>query len=113
MPGGHFDWHDWVTPEIKRVQSALDNERQLVTQALGVRFFSREEIGRGCHYAGESWKIIQPQGEIPDSAQTVPLRFVTEDVPMGLVPIASLGQMLRGRYTRHTFTHYGSLGFHG
>jgi opine dehydrogenase len=93
MPGGHFDWHDWVTPEIKRVQSALDDERRLVTEALGVRFFSRAEISE-MHYAGESWKIIQPQGEIPESAQTVPLRFVTEDVPMGLVPIASLGEML-------------------
>jgi opine dehydrogenase len=93
MPSGHFDWHDWVTPEIKRVQSALDGERRLVSQALGVRCYTREELSQ-MHYAGEAWKIIQPTGEIPKSAQTIPERFITEDVPMGLVPIASLGDML-------------------
>lgn len=93
IPAGQFDWHEWITPEIERVEAALDNERKLVTEGLGVRFFSIEEIIE-MYYVGESWEIIQPTGEIPQSAQTIPPRFITEDVPMGLVPIASLAKML-------------------
>lgn len=93
MPTGHFDWHDWMTPRVKLVAKALDRERREVAAALGVKAYVKEELAFKW-YAGEPWKIIQPTGEIAQSSETVPSRYVTEDVPHGLVPIASLGRAM-------------------
>lgn len=93
MPKGHFDWHDWMTPKIKLVAKTLDRERRDVAKSLGVRAYVKEELAFKW-YAGEPWKIIQPTGAIPESSETVPGRYITEDVPHGLVPIANLGRAL-------------------
>ncbi len=93
MPKGHFDWHDWATPRIKKVSIGIDNERVQVAAALGVHAYTKAELSQ-MQYAGEAWKIIQPAGEIPASSETIPDRFITEDVPHGLVPVASFGRIL-------------------
>jgi opine dehydrogenase len=93
MPSGHFDWHNWATPRVKKVSEAIDRERVRVAQALGVPGYSKAELSQ-LQYAGEPWKIIQPTGDIPESSATVPPRYITEDVPHGLVPVALLGRLL-------------------
>jgi opine dehydrogenase len=93
LPAGHFDWHDWITPKIKKVSHAIDGERIQVAEAMGVRAYSEAELTY-MWYAGEPWKIIQPTGDIPPSSETVPARYLTEDVPHGLVPTASLARIL-------------------
>jgi opine dehydrogenase len=93
LPTGHFDWHDWETPKIKKVSHAIDTERVRVAEAMGVRAYSDVELTH-MWYAGEPWKIIQPTGAIPQNSETVPLRYIVEDVPHGLVPTASLGRLL-------------------
>lgn len=89
----NFDWHDWVTDDVHRVQSALDVEIQALGAALGVRTNTRAEM-QDLQYRGIKWEIIQPTGAVPANAVTVPDRFITEDVPEGLVPLSSLGTML-------------------
>lgn len=93
MPKGHFDWHDWATPRVKKVSVGIDQERVRVAGALGVRAYTKAELSE-MQYLGEPWKIIQPEGEIPASSETIPDRFITEDVPHGLVPVALLGRVL-------------------
>jgi opine dehydrogenase len=88
----NFDWHDWVTPDIKLVQTALDAEIQAIGKAGGLQTFTQAEMS-DLHYRGIKWQIIQPTGKLPESAVTMPTRFITEDVPMGLVPLAQLGDV--------------------
>lgn len=87
--GGNFMiYRDGGTPSVGRVIDAVGRERDEVAKALGIShtpwspFY--EETRRGV------W--------IHDPAETGPPhlhhRYVTEDVPYGLVPLASLGDLL-------------------
>lgn len=89
----HFDWHDWVTPGIQRTQAVLDAERGAVLRAMGVRYISAVEAAKAS-YDGQAWKVVPLQGAVPDSSRTIAPRFITEDVPMGLVAWASMGRKL-------------------
>ncbi len=87
----HFDWKEWVTPTIRRIEHLLDEERRLVVEALGLRYYSHDEAVQ-LMYHGRTWPIVPLQGEVPKGSKTIPPRYVEEDIPMGLVAFASFGQ---------------------
>lgn len=89
----NFEFSEWVTPPVKPMVEKLDRERMAVIQALGIRGITDEEFYVLC-YGGKKRDVVQRVGEVPPNATIVPDRYITEDVPMGLVPIASLADVL-------------------
>ena len=95
--GGDFQFYiDGVTPSVARVLEALDRERVTVAASLGIRArtgmewlrMAYDAIGEDLHEA-----IHNQTGYYGIKAPaTLKHRYITEDVPMSLVPIAALGQ---------------------
>jgi len=88
------DFSEWTkAPEIKAVSSALDQERVKVAKALGVTAISGKEWFERS-YGGVKKPVVQRVGEVPKNASLVAERYITEDVPFGLIPLLSLGKQL-------------------
>ncbi len=95
--GGEFQFYiDGVTPAVARILEALDRERVTVASSLGIRARTATEwlrmaydaTGKDLHEA-----IHNQTGYYGIKAPvTLNHRYITEDVPMSLVPIAALGQ---------------------
>jgi len=95
--GGEFQFYiDGVTPSVARVLEALDRERVTVAAAIGIRARSALEwlkmaydaTGATLHEAIHN----QPGYRGIKAPATLNHRYIFEDVPMSLVPIAALGQ---------------------
>jgi opine dehydrogenase len=94
---GDFQFYiNGVTPSVARVLEALDRERVTVAAALGIRArtalewlrMAYDATGANLHEA-----IHNQSGYYGITApHTLNHRYITEDVPMSLVPIAALGQ---------------------
>ncbi len=96
---GAFEFYmDGATPSVTKVLEALDAERVAVAAALGIRamparewlYMAYDAPGRTLYeamHANDGYRGIT-------APSTVHMRYITEDVPMSLVPIASLGQQL-------------------
>ena len=86
---------DGITPSVARLIKEIDRERMAVAQAYGVKILSAEEwLVQSYETHGEDlYELIQNNGAYADiqSPATIDARYVTEDVPMSLVPIAALG----------------------
>jgi opine dehydrogenase len=94
--GDYQFYIDGVTPSVARVLEALDRERVTVASALGIRGrtalewlklaydTSGEDLYEAVHNQPGYYGIKAPP--------TLNHRYIFEDVPMSLVPIASLGQ---------------------
>ncbi len=87
-----------VTPSVGRIMDTLDAEKQTVERALGLPGRSLPEIlsdfygvpATNCYETVHACKNYGVQ-TAPDSMK---FRYVTEDVPYGMVPVASLGELL-------------------
>ena len=95
--GGEFQFYiDGVTPAVARILEALDRERVTVAAAMGIRARTALEWLRMAYDAtGEDLhEAIHNQSGYYGIKGPVTLnhRYITEDVPMSLVPIAALGQ---------------------
>lgn len=95
--GGDYQFYiDGVTPSVARVLESVDRERVTVASALGIRARTAQEwLSIAYNAAGDSLyeKIHNQSGYRGIKAPaTLNHRYITEDVPMSLVPIAALGQ---------------------
>jgi len=94
--GDYQFYIDGVTPSVARVLEVLDRERVTVASALGIRARTAMEwlklaydtIGDDLHDAVHN----QPGYYGIKAPSTLSHRYIFEDVPMSLVPIASLGE---------------------
>jgi opine dehydrogenase len=95
--GGEFQFYiDGVTPSVACVLEALDRERVTVAASLGIRArtglewlrMAYEATGEDLHEAIHN----QPGYRGIKAPATLNHRYITEDVPMSLVPIAAIGQ---------------------
>ncbi|MBO8142399.1 MAG: NAD/NADP octopine/nopaline dehydrogenase family protein [Firmicutes bacterium] len=98
------DWsfdHEGFTPSVGRVTEAVDEERLSVVRRLGlqpvpllewyVRFYGHQGVkGRNLYEATHTSPVWGP-ARAPD---TLEHRYLTEDLPFGLVPISELGRRL-------------------
>ncbi|MGB9754482.1 NAD/NADP octopine/nopaline dehydrogenase family protein [Roseiflexus castenholzii] len=94
---GDFQFYiDGVTPSVARVLEVIDRERVTVAAALGIRARTAQEwLALAYNATGDSlYEAIQNQpGYYGIKAPpTLNHRYIFEDVPMSLVPIAALGQ---------------------
>jgi opine dehydrogenase len=94
---GDFQFYiDGVSPSVARVLEALDRERVTVAASLGIRGRTAMEwlklaydtTGEDLHQAIHN----QPGYYGIKAPATLYHRYIFEDVPMSLVPIASLGE---------------------
>ena len=93
---GEFQFYlDGVTPSVARVLEALDRERVTVAAALGLRARSAVEWLKMAYDATGAtlYDAIQNQPGYRGikAPSTLMHRYIFEDVPMSLVPIAALG----------------------
>ena len=94
--GDYQFYIDGVTPSVARVLEVLDRERVTVASSLGIRARTALEwlkmayntTGEDLHEAIHN----QPGYYGIKAPSTLNHRYIFEDVPMSLVPIASLGQ---------------------
>ena len=94
--GDYQFYIDGVTPSVARVLEVLDRERVTVASALGLRARTAMEwlqmayntTGEDLHEAIHN----QPGYYGIKAPSTLYHRYIFEDVPMSLVPIASIGQ---------------------
>src|SRR5262249_35909263 len=96
---GDFEYYiDGITPSAARVLEAIDAERVAVGAAMGFHCMSaREWLYMAYDAAGKTLfdAIRANQGYYGIKAPHVlQHRYLWEDVPMSLVPIASMGEML-------------------
>jgi len=96
---GEFDYYiEGITPSVARVLETVDKERVAVGAAMGFNCMSAREwlyvaydaVGETLHeaiHANRGYYGIQAPPHLHH-------RYLTEDVPMSLVPIASMGEML-------------------
>ncbi|MBU6997520.1 MAG: NAD/NADP octopine/nopaline dehydrogenase family protein [Theionarchaea archaeon] len=91
-------YFDGITPYVARFLERVDKERQRVAHAMGVSTLSaRQWLRRVYNAQGETlFERIQDNGKYSGvgSPQTPVHRYIMEDIPTGLVPIASLGNYL-------------------
>jgi len=94
--GDYQFYIDGVTPSVARMLEALDRERVTVASSLGLRARTAMEwlklaydtTGEDLHEAIQN----QPGYYGIKAPSTLSHRYIFEDVPMSLVPIASLGE---------------------
>jgi opine dehydrogenase len=96
--GGFGFYSEGVTPTVGRIQEALDEERLAVVEALGLPRVSANEWDRRLYgLEGATTYEINQRSEVHRGIRapaSVDTRYLTEDVPFGLVPIASLAAEL-------------------
>jgi opine dehydrogenase len=93
---GDFQFYiDGITPSVARVLEVLDRERVTVASSIGIRARTALEwLKMAYNTEGEDlYQAVQnQQGYYGIKApSTLNHRYIFEDVPMSLVPIASLG----------------------
>jgi opine dehydrogenase len=94
--GDYQFYIDGVTPSVARVLEVLDRERVTVASSLGIRArtalewlkMAYDTTGEDLHEAIHN----QPGYYGIKAPNTLSHRYIFEDVPMSMVPIASLGE---------------------
>ena len=97
---GEFDYYiDGITPSVALILEAVDNERVKVAEALGIRAITAREWLYSAYdaFGRNLYEAIQnnPGYRGIRAPYTIFTRYITEDVPMSLVPISSFGKMLQ------------------
>jgi len=97
---GEFDYYvEGVTPSVAAVLEAVDRERVEVAAAFGIRAHTaREWLYLAYDAAGktlfDAMRANRGYAGI-QAPPTIAHRYISEDVPASLVPIASMGDMLK------------------
>jgi opine dehydrogenase len=94
---GDFEFYiDGVTPSVARVLEVIDRERVTVASSLGIRAQTAQEWLKMAYDAagGDLNEAIhnQPGYYGIKAPATLNHRYLFEDIPMSLVPLAALGQ---------------------
>jgi opine dehydrogenase len=92
-------YYEGITPTVAKLLEQLDNERLAVGRALGARVVSARDWLRDAYgSSGESlYEALQNTAcyKTVDAPSSLQHRYLYEDVPTGLVPLASLGKHLQ------------------
>ncbi|MCK9253844.1 MAG: NAD/NADP octopine/nopaline dehydrogenase family protein [Clostridiales bacterium] len=98
--GDYCMYHEVFTPSVWKILEALDAEKMDVLEALG---FARLPYAEACRFRNtldlkaDARATFQWYAAMPERARgpvTVDSRYITEDVPEGLVLLETLGQAL-------------------
>jgi len=90
--------YDGITPSVARLIEALDKERLALADAYGVKVRTVEEHYRLTfgfpegHPIAEMAAMVHKQRQGPPGPTSLETRFITEDVPFGIVPLVKLAE---------------------
>lgn len=107
-------YYEGVTPSVAKVLEQIDRERVEVAEALGIRVITaRQWLYMAYSTTGEtlfeSMKKNAGYKGIP-APKTLKNRYLDEDIPFSLVPMASVGRMLKvDTPAVNSIIHLGSL----
>ncbi|MEA5137385.1 MAG: NAD/NADP octopine/nopaline dehydrogenase family protein [Candidatus Fimivivens sp.] len=94
--GFRYYW-DGISPSVATLIKAIDRERMAVAEAYNTRILSAEEWLSHSYdtYGDDLYQLIQNNKAYGDimAPNNIQARYVTEDVPMSLVPISELGRV--------------------
>jgi len=113
--GGGFPFYtEAITPSVGRVLESADAERVTIGAALGLATATALEITSNAYgvHAESLPEALQanPAYVLGSTPGDLSHRYVQEDVPMGLVPLASLGQQVGARTkTLESLVHLASV----
>jgi opine dehydrogenase len=89
-------YHEGATPSVVKVLEAIDKERVLVAETLGIRVLTaREWLYLAYGVTGENlFEAMRKNNGYRGimAPSTLSVRYLSEDVPASLVPIASIGK---------------------
>lgn len=96
---GNFKYYyDSITPSIAGLIEKLDAERMEICRALGIKAKDiRESLHTYYDTSGDSLHEIVRNVKayaIVNAPEKIEMRFLTEDVPMGLVPMSELAKIV-------------------
>jgi len=107
--GEFWMYKEGFTPSVLKIMQALDAEKMALLRALGVDPLSYE-ASYEYRYQGKWADFAAASSKGPSSANT---RYITEDIPIGMVLWASLGRLLGVPIpTAHCLIHISSV-IHG
>ncbi len=98
--GDYCMYHEVFTPSVWSILEALDEEKMNILEALG---YERLAYAEACKFRNsldekkEGKEVFFRYASMPERAkgpESVNSRYITEDVPQGLVLMESLGQVL-------------------
>ena len=98
--GDYCMYHEVFTPSVWKLLEALDQEKMEILEALG---FERLAYVEACKFRNsldekrDAKEVFFDYASMPERAkgpQSVNSRYITEDVPQGLVLMESLGRVL-------------------
>ncbi|MCS7294056.1 MAG: NAD/NADP octopine/nopaline dehydrogenase family protein, partial [Dehalococcoidia bacterium] len=87
-----LDFYQVLVGRVSRVIAQLDAERVRLGSALGYSLLPLEEFDRRSYEGVQRAYAVGQAGQRWSEAANVPPRYIEEDVPMGLVPLASLAR---------------------
>lgn len=96
---GDFDYYiQGITPTVARILEGVDADRLAVAQSLGIQavsarewlYLSYDSQGKSLYEAIQNTESYRGISAPPSISH----RYIFEDVPMSLVPLASLGNLL-------------------
>jgi|Deesub1362A_J573_1020465.scaffolds.fasta_scaffold00052_4 opine dehydrogenase len=91
-------YYEAITPTVAKFLEIIDKERMDVAEALGIDALSAKDwLYEAYGVKGETlYEALQNNDKYHtiDAPMTLQHRYIFEDVPTGLVPLASLGDML-------------------
>ena len=96
-PDGFLYYWDGISPAVAGLVEKIDAERLAVAEAYGVHVIDAKEWLRQSYetYGETLHELIQHNHAYGDikAPKSIDARYVTEDVPMSLVPISELGRI--------------------
>jgi opine dehydrogenase len=96
--GEFWYYEEGITPATAQAMERLDDERLAIGQKLGLKLARQSEALHAVNYGpkGDLWEVLKgSKGLTPIKGPTsLANRYVTEDIPIGLVCWSQLGQML-------------------
>ncbi len=99
-PADFLFYVEGITPSVKRVVDDLDEERMALGKALGLELISNDDTTKMWYghqgYQGSSFpdKERNPVYASILADRTLDGRYLTEDVPFGLVPLEDMGRLV-------------------
>lgn len=90
-------YHEGVTPSVAKILEKIDEERVTVAEALGIRAITAKQW-LYMAYSSTGQTLYQAMRKNSGyrgilAPRTLKMRYLDEDIPCSLVPIASIGKM--------------------
>ncbi len=92
-------YHEGATPSVTRILEKIDEERVRVAEALGIRVITARQW-LYMAYSAEGHTLFEAMRKNNGyrgilAPRTLKMRYLEEDIPFSLVPIASVGKMFQ------------------